>query len=404
MSLADPGEALLVLGGDVVGGLVLPVRGDAFFGDAVHVLGADLDLELMAAFSDERGVQGLIQVGPGHGDEVLEAAGDGTPGAVQQAEDGVAVLLGLRDDADGEEIVDLIDGNAVRVELLLDGVEALDARFDAGVDVGVAELRFKRADDAIEECFAFAAEGIDFSGELVVGEGVDVAEGEVFKLAAQLAHAEAVRERGVDVEGLAGDALLLVGAKVLERAHVVQAVGELDDDDADVGDHGEEHLADVFGLMVFAVGELDFVELGDAFDDVRDLLAELAGDLLRGDVGVFDGVVQQAGGDGGGVHLQVGEDLSDFERMDDVGLAGGAALAVMLLQAEGPGGADEIEVVGGAVGADGVEHVLEARVEVVFRRRVGREGCGGRGCFKLGGDVVTGGRRGKGARGFVEGV
>ncbi len=76
-----------------------------------------------------------------------------------------------------------------------------------------------------------------------------------------------------------------------------------------------------------------------------------------GDVGVFDGVVQQAGGDGGGVHLHLGEDLADFERMDDVGLAGGALLAFVLLDAELPGAADEVEVVVGAVAVDGVEQL-----------------------------------------------
>ena len=40
-------------------------------------------------------------------------------------------------------------------------------------------------------------------------------------------------------------------------------------------DHGQQHLADVLRLAVFAVGELDFVDLGDALDDVRDLLAEM---------------------------------------------------------------------------------------------------------------------------------
>ena len=49
-----------------------------------------------------------------------------------------------------------------------------------------------------------------------------------------------------------------------------------------------------------------------------------------GDVGVFDGVVQQAGGDGGGVHLQLGENEGDFERMDDVGFTRGALLAFVL--------------------------------------------------------------------------
>ena len=87
----------------------------------------------------------------------------------------------------------------------------------------------------------------------------------------------------------------------------------------------------------------------------------------RGDVGVFDGVVQQAGGDGGGVHLELGEDLADFERVDDVGLAGGALLAFVLLHAEGPGAADEVEVVVGAVVVDGGEQVLEAGVDSVGR-------------------------------------
>ncbi len=119
-----------------------------------------------------------------------------------------------------------------------------------------------------------------------------------------------MRERRVDVEGFARDGLLALGREMLERAHVVQAVGELDDDDADVADHGEEHLADVLSLAVFAVGELDFVELGDAFDDVRDLLAEFAVDVFGGDGGVFDRVMQQACGDGGGVHLQFGEHLA----------------------------------------------------------------------------------------------
>ena len=62
--------------------------------------------------------------------------------------------------------------------------------------------------------------------------------------------------------------------QVLQRAHVVQAVGQLDEDHAHVRHHGQQHLADVLGLAVFAVGELDLVDLGDAFDDVRHLLAE----------------------------------------------------------------------------------------------------------------------------------
>ena len=139
--LANPVEALFVAGGDGVGaGLVFPVSGDAFFGDAVHFLGTDLHFELMAAVADHRGVQRLIAIGAGDGDEVLDAAGDGTPECVDEAEDGVAGSNILGDDADGEKIVDLVEGNLRALQLLIDGVEALDAPLDAGFDVVFAQL------------------------------------------------------------------------------------------------------------------------------------------------------------------------------------------------------------------------------------------------------------------------
>ena len=64
----------------------------------------------------------------------LMRPGTGRHMRVQQAEDGVAVGYGLADDADGEQVVDLVDGDLLRGELLLDGVEALDARLDAACD------------------------------------------------------------------------------------------------------------------------------------------------------------------------------------------------------------------------------------------------------------------------------
>ncbi len=118
---------------------------------------------------------------------------------------------------------------------------------------------------------------------------------------------------------------------MLERAHVVQAVGQLDEDDADVVDHGQHHLAKVFGLLLFAGGEVDLADLGDAFDDVRDLLAEFLADVDDRDRGIFHRIVQQAGGDGDWIHLHFGQDQSDFQRMDKVRLARGAGLSGVVL-------------------------------------------------------------------------
>ena len=141
-------------------------------------------------------------------------------------------------------------------------------------------------------------------------------------------------------------------------------------------DHGEEHLADVLGLAVFAVGELDFVDLGDALDDVGHLVAEVGFDLLAGGRSVFDGVVQQAGGDGCRVHLHFGQNFGDLKGMDDVGLAGGAHLALMMLDAELPGFADKVNVFTGAIGLNLAEKCFEATVDgsLVKNRTDGRGG------------------------------
>ncbi len=170
-------------------------------------------------------------------------------------------------------------------------------------------------------------------------------------------------EGRVDIHGFAGDGLLALGLQVLEGAHVVEAVGQLDEHDAHVGHHGQQHLAHVFGLAVFAVGELDLVDLGDALDDVRHLVAESGVDFLAGGGRVFDRIVEQAGGDGRGVELHLGQDFRHFEGVDDVGLAGGAHLAGMVLDAELPGFANEGNVFAGAVGLNLAQEAFETLVD-----------------------------------------
>ena len=119
----------------------------------------------------------------------------------------------------------------------------------------------------------------------------------------------------------------------LERAHVVQAVGQLDEDDAHVARHREQHLAEVLRLRVLQRGELDAVDLGDAVDQVGHGLAEVLGDLALGGRRVLHHVVEQCRHQRLRVEVPLREDLRHRERVGDVGLA---ALAV-LPGVRGPG-------------------------------------------------------------------
>ena len=118
-------------------------------------------------------------------------------------------------------------------------------------------------------------------------------EGEVLELPLDLLDAEAVRQGGVDVAGLLGRAALLPLRHDRQGAHVVEPVGELDDEHPPVPRHGDEHLAHRRGLLGLLGVEAQPVELGDPVHDRRHRRAELLSDLGEGDAGVLDGVVKQ---------------------------------------------------------------------------------------------------------------
>ena len=153
-------------------------------------------------------------------------------------------------------------------------------------------------------------------------------EGQVLQLPLDRGHAQPVRQRRHHLERLARLLGLLLRGQEAHRAHVVQPVGQLDDQHPRVPRHRDDHLADRLGLG--RVAELDLLQLRDAVDEVGHLVAELRAQAVQRVVGVLDGVVQQRGDERRGVHAQLGQDRGDGERMGDVRIAGLALLPRVL--------------------------------------------------------------------------
>jgi hypothetical protein len=83
-----------------------------------------------------------------------------------------------------------------------------------------------------------------------------------------------VRDRSVNIQGFARDALLLAGLEILKGAHIVQTVGEFHEDHANIGDHGQQHLADVFRLARLGSDHVEAADLRDTSYEVGHLRAE----------------------------------------------------------------------------------------------------------------------------------
>ena len=158
---------------------------------------------------------------------------------------------------------------------------------------------------------AVGAALVDHRLDLGVLARVERLEREVLELPLHRVDPEPVRERRVDLERLARLLHLLLLAEVLDRAEVVQPVGELDEDDPEVLGHRQDHLPVVLRLGLLAALEADARQLRDAVDELRDLVAELGLDVVERDVGVLDDVVEQRRGDRLVVQLELRTDARD---------------------------------------------------------------------------------------------
>ena len=194
-------------------------------------------------------------------------------------------------------------------------------------------------------------------------------ERQFLELAISLVEAEPVRDRRVDVERFAGDAHALVRDHRFHRAHVVQAVCQLDQDHAHVARHRQQHLAERFGLRFLAGRELQLVELGQSIDQFGRRCPEALDQFGLGDAAVFHRVVHQRGHDRLSVEFPFGAQAGHGDRVRDVGLAADPVLAEMRLVGEAIGVAHPANV--------GRIQVLELDRQRIERRRSGIGGHGG---------------------------
>ena len=216
----------------------------------------------------------------------------------------------------------------------------LRAALEVGGDARGLQRRLQLGDRTLDEAFAALAPRVEELRELPEPLRLDDLEREILELPLHLPDSEAFRERGIDLEGLARDPALLLRWQRGQRAHVVEAVGELDEDDADVLRHREEHFSDVLGLLLLVRERAELAELRHAIDKVRDLLAEAFLDVREAELGVFGNVVEERGLDRDRVEAELGEDLGRGDRVRDEGLARGADLAAVRLDRERHGVAD----------------------------------------------------------------
>src|SRR5207249_4514260 len=201
----------------------------------VHFAGADLNLVQLAPGPEDGRVERLVAVGFGAGAVVLDALLKRRPLVVDDAEHVVALGDGVHQHAHREEVVDLLERLVAPPHLLVDGPQVLRPAGDLEADQpGARQLLGQRLAQPLDGALALRLLRAHLARQRPVLVVLEKLEGEILELGLHPGHPEAVRERRVDLARLERDAALLLHIEMLERAHVVQPIGQFDDDDARV--------------------------------------------------------------------------------------------------------------------------------------------------------------------------
>ncbi len=121
----------------------------------------------------------------------------------------------------------------------------------------------------------------------------------------------------------------------------MQPIRELDEHDADVLRHRQQHLADVLGLLLLLGSpRAELGQLGHAVDELSHAGAEALLDVAQLILGVLGNVVQQGGLDRLRVEPELGEGARDGQRMGHVRLAARPPLRAVRLDRKLPRLAD----------------------------------------------------------------
>ena len=259
--------------------------GDTTLGHLVHTFGANLNLHPVATTSGHRSLQRLIAVALGNRHPVPQPLGVGHIEVRHHRIDTPTsgfFLFGsasLDDDTDSIEVVHLVEGYVAFVHLIPDGEDTLGARLDVVFHTRSLQFRLDGHDEFCNECVALLLGFGQTARNILVVVGLQIAQRQIFELAFERIQAELMGDFGIKVQALPA----LLGAFSLgedsQRAHNLQSIGKLNEDDSRVGRIANDKFAGILGLLVRHLG-VNVRDIAQASGDGGTRLTKLRTDLL----------------------------------------------------------------------------------------------------------------------------
>ncbi len=176
----------------------------------VHFPGADLHFERNSLFADDRRVERLVHVRLRRGNIILKPVRQRAEHIVDNAEDVIAVVHRVDNDADGVNVIDFIHRTPLNEHFAVNAVDALDAPFEINVRDcernTLADALFRQLDEMLTLAGTQLQPVFDFP----ISNRVKDAQREILQLLLDGADAEPVRNRRINLHVFTGFVPLLL--------------------------------------------------------------------------------------------------------------------------------------------------------------------------------------------------
>ena len=231
--------------------LVTPVGSKAMLRNLVHSLRAYLHLYPFVLRTQNRYMERLVAVALRNGEPVTEPLGIGL---VHVGDDAVGLpavhLLVFRrrvkDDADSKEVIDTLEGAALLLHLLIDGVNGLGPALDVELQPRILKALPDGAYEAVDVTVTRLFGGGELFLDMIVRLRREVLEGKILKLALDGVESQLVCKGRIEIACLCRHLLpRLKVAGIAYGPHDNEPVGNHDEDDAHILGEGEQEVPEM---------------------------------------------------------------------------------------------------------------------------------------------------------------
>ena len=152
------------------------MRRDAIFCDTVHFVSTNLHFKRHAVFADDRCMQRLIHIGFRHGDIILKAIWHLFPKRMHHAQHSIAVLYGIDQNADGNQIENLLKRFMLEHHFAVNAVKMLRPAVNLVMDIHFLELIAQHINHSADVFFPLGALHADFDDQILIPFRIKIAQ------------------------------------------------------------------------------------------------------------------------------------------------------------------------------------------------------------------------------------